>query len=874
MQDLPYIMSVNNEEDYVASSLGRLAEALLVTNPRTYRQLMSYSNIGYYLIQNGSFILVSPGLAKMLDYTMEELMDVRPLDLVISKDRDMVCNLTDAEAWEKMRTCRCICRLMAKDGKEVAVQLENMPIIMAAQQAHHGLVINLYDLVSPDDELRQTLELFDAIINSVNDGLAICDYVSGRITEVNQKIAEIFGYRKDEITQLNLYHLWHSEGEYGQNSLMSVIKQVRNVGPQIVNWPLYRKNKTLIWVNANLRYTVIRGREVILITLRDVTDLLSVTNQLRQSEERFKLAASLASDLIYEENTAVGELYWYGDIDKLLGYAPGTFPRTTRAWKQAIDPDLLPSVQQEIDRCTGMDNHFQLEYRVKKQDGNWIWISERGKNVVDNTGKIIRCIGTITDVSKLKQVYKSLEASEERFRLLTENARDIIFSIQIKPELKVFYMSPALTWITGYLPEEFYINPELLRQRIEPQHQGLTGRIIEKEVNFNSTWRASWRRKDSSVIWTEQNAIVIHELDKVIIQGVARDITETRRLEEKMMYMATHDALTGLMNRQSFEEHLNQIVEDTISWSLIVIDLDGLKLINDTMGHQVGDFLLKATGEIIKEACANNRIYARIGGDEFAMLLADNNITVVSDIINSVKQLVNKFNHLNNTYLSLSIGYAISGSEGVTNANLFKEADNNMYRYKLLNSQSIRSSIIRGLSYTLRARDFQTEGHGERIQNLILQLARAVPLADNRLNDLVLLAQFHDIGKVGIPDHILFKTGALDEREFETMKRHSEIGYRIAQSVPDLATVSDWILKHHEWWNGEGYPLGLKGEQIPIECRILSIVDAYDAMINNRPYRKAMSSQQAIAELEKWAGKQFDPDLVPLFISIIKQNEL
>jgi HD-GYP domain-containing protein (c-di-GMP phosphodiesterase class II) len=154
----------------------------------------------------------------------------------------------------------------------------------------------------------------------------------------------------------------------------------------------------------------------------------------------------------------------------------------------------------------------------------------------------------------------------------------------------------------------------------------------------------------------------------------------------------------------------------------------------------------------------------------------------------------------------------------------------------------------------------------------MVELALAVGLPESTLPDLRLLGRFHDIGKVGIPDNILFKPGRLTDGEYEIMKRHSEIGYRIAQSSADLAPIADWILKHQEWWNGEGYPLGLKGEEIPLPSRLLAVVDAYDAMTNDRPYRKAMTHEQAIVELERCAGTQFAPDLVGIFKSIIKPH--
>ena len=191
-----------------------------------------------------------------------------------------------------------------------------------------------------------------------------------------------------------------------------------------------------------------------------------------------------------------------------------------------------------------------------------------------------------------------------------------------------------------------------------------------------------------------------------------------------------------------------------------------------------------------------------------------------------------------------------------------------MYREKLHRSQSARSAIVQTVMSLLEARDFITEGHADRLQGMLTKLARAAGLPESRMIDLRLLAQFHDIGKVGIPDRILLKPGPLSPDEMTEMKRHSEIGHRIAQSSPDLLPVADWVLKHQEWWNGKGYPLGLAGERIPIECRILAIADAYDAMTSDRPYRKAMSHEAAVAELRRCAGTQFDPELVNLFIQI------
>lgn len=174
----------------------------------------------------------------------------------------------------------------------------------------------------------------------------------------------------------------------------------------------------------------------------------------------------------------------------------------------------------------------------------------------------------------------------------------------------------------------------------------------------------------------------------------------------------------------------------------------------------------------------------------------------------------------------------------------------------------------------LEVRDSVGWKHAGRLPDMMEKLGGMVSLSGDAIKRLRLLGRFHDIGKAGIPSRILLKPGPLTGEEFLQMSRHCQIGYGIAMSFPCLAPIAGSILKHHEWWNGEGYPLGLRNKQIPLECRILAIADAYDAMTNHRPYRQAMSSEEAAEELKKWSGIQFDPELVPLFLQLMEKNLL
>lgn len=354
-----------------------------------------------------------------------------------------------------------------------------------------------------------------------------------------------------------------------------------------------------------------------------------------------------------------------------------------------------------------------------------------------------------------------------------------------------------------------------------------------------------------------------------------RDVTEKKKAEEQLKYLSLHDPLTGLYNRTFFEEGMRRASDgrsDPVG--IIVLDLDGLKFINDTLGHDAGDSLLVAVAGIVAESFRKGDIVSRIGGDEFAVLLTRSDEKTVEEACARLRYSFDKYNSENPEIpLEVSIGSAVGRMEATSVSETFKEADNNMYREKLHRSQSTRSAIVQTLMKALEARDFITEGHANRLQDYVRELAGVLGMSARDISDLSLLAKFHDIGKVGVPDRILFKPGVLTAEEALEMQRHSEIGHRIAKSAPDLEPIADWILKHHEWWNGGGYPLGLKGEEIPLECRILAIVDAYDAMTSDRPYRKALSREKALNELKRCSGTQFDPYLVNKFIDILELKQ-
>ncbi len=351
------------------------------------------------------------------------------------------------------------------------------------------------------------------------------------------------------------------------------------------------------------------------------------------------------------------------------------------------------------------------------------------------------------------------------------------------------------------------------------------------------------------------------------------DITERRSHEQELRYLTLHDQLTGLYNRLFITEEIQRLQKGRdYPISILVADLNGLKLFNDSMGHKKGDELLKACAEVLENSLRSSDILARVGGDEFAILLPNTSEQQGEKIKQRILGNVKEYNHNNPKLpLSLAIGLASAESNQESLEKIFDKADGTMYRNKLHKGEGEKAKIFDSLMTALNERDFITEGHAQRLTELCRKMGEKTGLSSSQLDDLDLLARAHDLGKVGIPDKILFKKGCLNSEEWELMKQHPEKGYRIALSSPYFSEIADLILKHHERWDGAGYPHGVAGKDIPVECRILSIVDAFDAMTSDRPYRGAMSKEEAIKELKNNSGSQFDPELIDVFISIIEE---
>ena len=340
-------------------------------------------------------------------------------------------------------------------------------------------------------------------------------------------------------------------------------------------------------------------------------------------------------------------------------------------------------------------------------------------------------------------------------------------------------------------------------------------------------------------------------------------------LRDRLTYYRDHDSITGLFNRRYFEEQMGLLEDEGKPCGVIVCEVQGLALVRDLLGPGSRESLLAEVGRFLRDALRPEDIAAYIGDNVFYLLLPELSNAEAETICARIKDA--SIRRKVGFPLELSIGFCNDEQEKVQLIDLLQRADEKMYRDKLYNSRNNVGELVQALKKTLWKRDFMDAERSVSLQTLMRGLAKEAGLTETRVRDVCLLAEFHDIGNVMVPDEILYKDLPLEAEEAEIMRRHCENGHRIAQSISYLAPISEYMLKHHECWDGSGYPWRLKGEEIPLECRILAIVDAYLAMISTRPYREALAKNEALEELRRCAGSQFDPGLVEMFVKMVSE---
>lgn len=615
--------------------------------------------------------------------------------------------------------------------------------------------------------------------------------------------------------------------------------------------------------------------ESILAVSRDTTEQKNAENKLKKSEQRYRtifdfspVGILIADDkgTILEVNKAICEI---------TGYSKAELEGNSILKSLVLPEDIAEAKEHISEIINGKDMKFITKTKNVQGKTKYTQLHETRIALPDGAKGIL---SMQIDFTSRVMAEKALQKSEESHRRLFETMEQGVIYQNRKGEITS--VNPAAERILGLSFAEMKAKPssDSYWQMIKEDGSAVKGFdhpamiALRTGKKIGPVVRGVYHDKKNSHVWLNITAIPLFqqgEKNPFQVYATFTDITEFKAATERIRYISFHDSLTGLYNRRYIEEEMKRLnTKRQLPISVVMIDLNGLKLINDTYGHQKGDEMLKSLANILKESCRQEDLIARWGGDEFIILFPQTNLKIVNSICQRINNACQR-RKVGFLPLSIAIGTAQKDTMNKTLDKTLNEAEDNMYKNKLAESRSARSSVLNALLKVLAAKSFETEAHSLKMKEIALQIGERLNLPKTELDRLSLLTTLHDIGKVNISEEILTKKDSLTKEEWVIIKKHPEIGYRIARATEEFAHVAEDILAHHEHWDGSGYPRGLKETAIPLLARICAVADAYEVMSSGRPYKKAMTKAEIIAEFKNRAGTQFDPELVAIFLSIL-----
>lgn len=600
----------------------------------------------------------------------------------------------------------------------------------------------------------------------------------------------------------------------------------------------------------------------------DITERKQAEVTIKESENHLIAAQQMAHVGNWELNLATNNIWASEESFSIYGIEHSSQYLPLKIVQHSVCPEYRKLLDRKLKNLIVKREKYDVEFKIKKANtGEERYVQSIAVLVVDEKGNPTKVSGTVQDITERKQTENALMESEKKYSSYIDNAP---YGVMVHDEKGQYIeVNRASSEMTGYSKDELLqmTISDLLTE--ESQKSGIDhfSRLVETGSARGSLQH---KHKDGTKGWWAVDAV---KLSEHRFLGFVKDITDQKNAEEQVLYISYHDQLTGLYNRRFYEEELMRLdTKRNFPLTIVMGDVNGLKLINDSFGHAMGDELLKKAANVIKSGCRTDDIIARLGGDEFVALLPKTSGEDAELIISRINDL-SRIERVGNIGISVSFGYATKSNEVENIQEIFKNAEDLMYRNKRADSSRVRSKTIDLVLNTLYKKSSREQLHSVNVSEICEVIATKMGLSESDVNQIKIAGLMHDIGKIEIDEKILNKPERLNNEEWEKMQRHPEIGYRILSSVNEFSGIADDILEHQERWDGKGYPRGLKGDNSSLHARIIAVADAYDAMTSDRTYDKAISEEEAIKEMRRCAGTQFDPDITRLFVEKVLGKE-
>lgn len=722
-------------------------------------------------------------------------------------------------------------------------------------------------------ELKHSRDQYSNVIEGANVGTWVWHVQESSIS-VNEKWAETLGYTLSELHPISI-KTWNENIHPDDFALsQKIMQEVFSGEMKVYSFDVRMKCKDGSWIWIHNQGKVISWNEEGKPILMTGTH----TNINRRKEAQFALEKSEKDSRLLIDAMSQGLAHCEVILDEdgkaydvLFIKANPSFEHYMEVPKGYLVGKTLREVMPEVEEywierncevaLTGKSTSYEAFNRVLNK---YFLASTYCPN--PNQFAII-----MDDITERKRLEQQIFYEKELFETTLLSVGDGVISTDA--EAKVLFMNKIAEQLTGWRSDEAKGRPfnEIFKIVCGAERKRCPDpvtRVLEQKSAVNLFSDTILIARDGVERYIDDSASPIMDREKTIrgVVLVFRDSTEKKREQDKILQLSYRDPLTGLYNRRYYEQ-IKQTVDSEPYYPLTLIlgDVNGLKLTNDAFGHDAGDQLLKKVAAVFRKTCREGDIITRLGGDEFILLLPRTDALHAKIIVDRLNEAlcVEKIRDLT---VSVSFGYSVKEGEPVSFEETFKLAEDGMYAEKLAKSSAFKKHAID----TLLVKQFEMnqweKEHSLRVGSLSKRFALAMNFTKEEVWQVERGASLHDLGKIAIDENILSQKEDLTQAQWLELKRHPEIGYTILRSVGEYAPFAEYVLYHHERWDGTGYPQKLKGEDIPQPARMIAIVDSYVAMISDRAYKHALTPAEAIEELYACSGTQFDPELVPIFV--------